>query len=169
MNIAAQTIGFIALAVAILVFQNNDRRKMLYLQLLAALLFAIHFGLLGAWTGVAMNLIGGLRSAVFMRTQRRVWLYGFMIIFIVAGGVTWQSVYSILPIIGMLTGTIAFWMQSASWIRYHALISPPAWFVYNAIVGSYPGMIAEVLIFTSIIIGIERFDAPVRKARIARK
>jgi len=43
-------------------------------------------------------------------------------------------------------------------IRRFALISPPLWFMYNVILGSYPGMIAEAVMFVSNMVGIYRFD-----------
>ncbi len=159
-NIVAQLIGFMALIAAIAVYQYDGRKKMLYILLFTALLFAVHYSLLGAWSGVAMNVIAGARSIVFTRTRKTVWLYIFLISFTAAGIVTWQSAYSVLPIVGMLSGTIAFWMKNSSRIRYIALLSPPVWFVYNLIVGSYAGLFAEVFIFGSILIGIRRFDNP---------
>lgn len=168
MNIYAQIVGFIALLSAIAVFQSNDRKKMLYIQLLTALLFAVHYGLLGAWTGVAMNLIGGARNYIFIRTRRQIWLYVVIITFIAASIVTWQSAYSVLPLVGMVSGTIAFWMSSSSKIRYLALLSPPVWFIYNFLVGSYAGLLAEMFIFASIIVGIQRFDRSLVKKHIMR-
>lgn len=169
MNITAQIVGLVALACSVAVFQSNDRKKMLYIQLLTAVLFAVHYGLLGAWAGVAMNLINSLRSVIFVRTRNRIWLYVVISAFVLASIVTWESAYSSLPLIGMLSGTIAFWMGSSSKIRYIALLSPPVWFAYNLLVGSYIGLFAEVFIFTSIIVGIKRFDPPLRRLATASK
>lgn len=58
----AQLIGFIALTVSILIFQFNKRTVMLRLGMIAGAIYAVHFFMLGAYTGSAMNLIGSFRS-----------------------------------------------------------------------------------------------------------
>jgi len=43
-------------------------------------------------------------------------------------------------------------------MRRLGLLSSPPWFTYNFISGSYPGMVIEVLLVTSNLIGQYRFD-----------
>jgi hypothetical protein len=50
-QIFIQLIGFVALGIAFSVYQLNERKGMLRLQMWASLLFSIHFFLLGAYTG----------------------------------------------------------------------------------------------------------------------
>lgn len=168
-----QLIGFIALIFSIAVYQFNKRNTMLYLQLTSAFLFGLHFAMLGALTGALMNFINCFRCYVFANYDKRwaksnYWLYLFLAIFWIAGILSWQNWHSILPIIGMTVGTIAFWMKDTTKIRILSLISPPSWFTHNLIVNSYSGMLVEILIFISTIIGIFRFDkknkSPIKKS-----
>lgn len=167
--IIAQLVGFIALAFSITVFQKNKRRLMLLLQMSSAFLFAIHFALLGAWTGSAMNFVNTLRSYIFANkgnkywANNKVWVLVFILLFSIFTLITWQGWISLLPLIAMISGTIAFWLDNPRHIRLLSLISPPAWFIYNLTFNSYPGMIIEVLLFLSIIIGIFRFDIIAQK------
>jgi hypothetical protein len=160
--IIIQLIGFIALGFSLLVFQVNRRSSMLKLQMCAASLYVVHFYLLGAITGSAMNLTGVSRNYAFYKFRDRThsWLLPgvFIIIFAGVGLATWQGPLSLLPTCGMISGTIAFWQRDTKFIRYIALISPPLWFTYNAISGSYPGMLTEVIMFSSNLVGIYRFD-----------
>lgn len=144
---------------------------MLYRQLGAAALFTLHFGLIGAVTGAAMNVVNIFRSVVFTHGNQRWargrhWLYIFLAAFIIAGIYSWQGWYSILPIVAMTTGTLAFWMKDTHRIRRIALISPVSWLAYNTISGSYPGMVVEVMILMSIILAMLRFDLH-KKSRAA--
>lgn len=162
MQLFAQIIGLVALVFALVVFQNDHRKKMLYLQLCAATLFSVHFGLLGAFTGMAMNMLSATRNYLFVMTEGwdRKWRTPiiFMVLFSLATIVTWEGPKSLLPLGGMITGTLAFWQIRPGRIRLLALISPPLWFLYNFMSGSYAGMAVEVIMFSSIITGIYRFD-----------
>lgn len=163
-NWIIQGIGFVAFILLLLVFQTNKRRNMLYLKIAASALYALHFGLLGAWTGSAMNVIGVGRNYVFQqRTEKRwadkrYWLYLFIAIFAISGFFTWEGYHSLLPILGMTAGSIGFWMKNPKNTRLLILIASPAWLIYNLIVGSYPGIITEIFLITSVLVGILRFD-----------
>ncbi len=165
-QIIIQGIGYIALLSAILSFQKNKRSKMLLYLIIANILFTLHFSLLHAWTGVAMNVLGALRAILFYQkdtkvwAQHTVWMYVFMGAFILAGLVTWTNYSSLLPIIGGVTDTFALWKSSAKSIRFFMLIPRPCWFSYDFLVGSYAGMTTEVFVFASVLIGILRFDIP---------
>ncbi len=168
----AQIIGFIALFFSIAIYQFNKRNTMLYLQLVSALLFGIHFIMLGALTAALMNFINCFRCYVFANYDKKwaknhYWLYFFLGLFWIAGILSWQKWYSILPIIGMTATTIAFWMKNTSKIRFISLISPPNWFTHNFLVNSYSGMLGEIFILSSIIIGVFRFDEKSKSSYIA--
>lgn len=163
-NLVAQSIGFFALAIIVMVFQVNRRRHMLYLKAAASVLFAIHFGLLGAWTGAAMNGVNVARCSVFsLKNQYKwahhiFWLFFFIALLWTAGILSWQGYISLLPMAGMTFGSIAFWMTDKRKIRLIALMTPMMWFTYNYMSGSYPGMATDTLLFISNVIGIVRFD-----------
>ena len=58
-------IGYLALLLVLLSFQQNVRGKVLFFLLFAQILFTLHFSLLHAWTGAAMNGIAALQAYVF--------------------------------------------------------------------------------------------------------
>lgn len=135
---------------------------MLLLGLSACLLWATHFYLLGAVTGSAMNLLAAVRFSVYYRTkpskQNRWVMWFFVGLTALVTVLTWKGMISLLPFIGTACGVIAFWQVKTKYIRRLALISSPPWFIYGAIVGSYPGMAAEALLMGSNLIGQYRFD-----------
>lgn len=135
---------------------------MLLLSMAASLFYTAHFFLLGAITGSAMNLSGVIRSYVYYRvkpSRENIWIMaGFLIITLVATALTWQGTLSLLPMIGTVSGVVAYWQRKPKLIRRLSLISPPAWFAYNAISGSYAGMFIEVINLTSNLVGQYRFD-----------
>jgi hypothetical protein len=163
-NTLVQGIGYIALLFVILSFQRNTRKMILGIMLTGLLLFVVHYLLLGATTGAVMNLIEA--AVVFLAykkesakwAQSRYWLYIFIAAFILAGLLTGTTFIDGLPIIAQIAGTLAVYQTRPRAIRFIMLIPRPLWFVYNLTIGSSAGMVAEILILTSVLIGIVRFD-----------
>lgn len=160
-NILIQLIGFIALCFMVAVFQANKRKQLLIRQVTAALLFALHFMLLGAATGAVMNLIGAARSYTFLKLDKNrevKYLLVFILLFTMATFLSSQGLKSLLPLAGMIFGTIAFWQKKPKQIRLIALLASPPWFIYSLISGSYPGMLVELIVMSSNLTGIYRHD-----------
>ena len=160
-HIAAQLVGFMAVGFSLAVFQVNNRRTMLTLLICAALLYTCSFYMLHAYTGAIMNLLAAARSYVYVRHLKRQdpkVLILFLVLLVAATALTWQGPISLLPLIGTASGTVAFWLINLRRTRKLTLISPPSWFVYDLLSGSYPGMFIEVINISSNIIGIYRFD-----------
>ncbi len=170
-NFIIQGIGFIALLFIILSFQNNTRYRILFFLWIAQVLFVIHFGLLGAWTAVAMTAIGAARTYIFnfRNTKKwadnKLWMYSFLISFWIAGVIVWEDYYSLLPIIAMTIETVGLWMKNTTHIRAINLFPHPLWFFYNFIVNSYAGMVTEIFVFSSIFIAIIRYDILRKKVK----
>lgn len=163
-QIIAQSIGFIALALVFLSYQFNKRSTILLFLILVQILFVIHYGLLGAWIGSAMNLVSAIRTYIFKQREnhswanQRFWPYLFMSISWLSGIFTWNSLLCILPIIAMTIDTWVAWTLKPKTIRFLTLIPRPMWFIYDITVHSYPGLIGETVTFVSVLIGIIRFD-----------
>jgi hypothetical protein len=158
----AQFVGVIAVVISLTIFQLNKRQTMLKFGMTAAFLYSLHFFLLGAPTGAAMNLIGALRSFVYFRTKpsrKNIWIpLVFLTIASIATLLTWQGPVSLLALAGSVLGGIAFWQKNPKLMRHIAILVPPLWFTYNAMVGSYPGMFIEVAMLISILVGRYRLD-----------
>lgn len=163
-QLIAQIIGIVALLFVLLSFQKNNRHFILLFLIIAQVLFTVHFGLLGAWTGAAMNGVAAVRTYIFNQRESKnwsnnhVWLHLFVLLFWILGIITWKENYSLLPILAITVDTFAVWNKKTSNIRLFMLIPRPLWFVYNFTVGSYAGMITEIFVLFSILISILRFD-----------
>lgn len=163
-QVIIQGIGYLALLFVILSFQKNKRVNILVLMMIGLILFMIHYALLGAWIGSLMNAIEGAMVLVAFKKENRrwaqkgFWLYAFIALFIVAGIFTAKSLVDIMPIVAQIFGTVAVWQTSPKAIRLIMLVPRPLWFAYNFAVGSYAGMVAEVFILLSVLVGIVRFD-----------
>ncbi len=160
-GVVTQLLGFIAIGFSVAVFQLNRRHLMLILQMLARLLWAAHFFLLGAVTGSAMGLLGAFQSFAYYKAgnKRDAHIPILSALSFVAATVfTWQGPRSLLPLGGALIGVLAFWQINPRHIRLLALPGSGCWFIYSVLSGSYAGMTADILVLFSTLIGIYRFD-----------
>ncbi len=160
--LVAQLVGVVALVISLTVFQTNNRRKMLDVGTVGAIFWTLHFFLLGADTGAAMNAVGVVRNFSLARVKPRrenLWiLVAITGIAIVATVLTWQGPSGLLALAACVINGLVFWTRNTTIIRRLYLIVPPLWFIYDFISHSYPGMTIECLLVVSNLVGQLRFD-----------
>ncbi len=155
----AQGVGTVAAILNVVAFLCKGRQRIVAIHLVGSIVWALHFGLLGAMTGVAMNAGGVLRQYVFLRRSDRLWAmwsgwpWLFIVLFSLAAALTWQGWPSLFPLGGMIAGTLGLWQLNTRRLRQLCMASPPLWFCYNVVVRSYPGMVTEVCLLIAQIIG----------------
>ncbi len=168
-----QAIGIAALLIATSIYQTNTRKTMLLLGMTASIFWSVHFLLLGAITGAAMNFTAAFRSYIYIKvkpSRKNVWVMWFFLgVLATATLLTWQGVLSLLPLVGSSFSVIGDWQKKPKMIRRLNLGTSPPWLAYNIISGSYPGAVVEVLKTLSNLIGQYRFDfRPLSRRKLSR-
>lgn len=171
-QLIAQLFGLAATFIMVSSFQVKDRRRLLTLQMLGSLTFGLQFLLLGAYTGVAMNIVGVIRAIIFSQDKkwtRHIGLpIGFCLIFIAATALSWEGAISVLPCLAMLLATVSQWLKRPVMIKLVTLPAAPCWIVYNIVNKAYTGTLTEAIVGISIIVGLVRCDLiPYIKAKRA--
>jgi len=159
----AQGIGFIGMILMFISFQQNDKRKILWIQASTALIFSVHFLFLGAFTGVGVNLVAIPRNLIFARKHKNYWqqiilTVIFIAAFIILSIIVWENLLSLFPIVAMSISTIVFNLQTPRNIRFCSLPVSSLWIIYNISTLSIAGFITETFCLLSILIAIFRFD-----------
>lgn len=170
--IIAECIGACAFIATVISYQCKERKKILLLQLLSTSCWVVHFALLGAWSGSVLNAVGALRCIVFASRgeDNRAgkiadwigWIPIFIGMTILSTIFTWDGWMSLLPFCGMILTTFALRAPTAKLVRMISLPNDPMWLIYNALSGSISGVITEVCIIISIIVGMLRHDRKVK-------
>ena len=163
MNIAAQIVGIFGIVLSLLSFQLKQRKYIMLFQMTASLMFSAQLFMVGAITGGCLDLISFVRTLIFANNSKKwasspLWLAGFILVMIATGIMTWENLWSILPILGSILSTVALWMKRERNIRLVSLLVGPCWMVYNIVTGAYTGALSEVIAMTSIVIGLIRHD-----------
>ena len=162
-KIIAQIIGFIAATVLWSAFQCKNTKRLFFLQLISATLFSLHFLLLGAYTGMLLNLVEVLRSFLLYQGSKKwashpVAMVAIMLLFTISGAITWDGWISILPTAAMVLGTLFMWSRNGKILRYAQLsFISPCWLIYNVAMGSIAGVLTESVNLISVVVSLLRF------------
>lgn len=160
----AQIMGFLAMATIFVSFQVKNPRGTLVVMGTANVLFAIHFGLLGAVTGSLLNVMNVIRSLAILYTDPKKqsgkiimhcysWLYtiapfGFLLIPGVSVGIPDFILGAI-----MTFACYCLWTQRSGPIRLSQLcVISPGWMWYNILAHSLPGILTETMNMLSVIL-----------------
>ena len=161
--IISQLIGFVAAALLLISFQQRTHRRIVAIQAVSGLLFAIQYLMLGAYEGMIGNVVGFTRSIAYaFRGKSKAVDHiacpiTFAILACMGGIVTYTSPASLLPMAAMMITSFVNWSPKTQQLRALNMPTSAMWLVYNVICSSYSGIVTEVLNLSSIIIGLIRF------------
>lgn len=160
--IAAQICGVGGMIGLFLSFQAKTTQKICFAQSIACIFFVAQFSLLGAWTGAALNGLSLVRNLVYANSDKKwasgiYWPIGFSLINIAFVIFTWADGFSLLPAIAMVISNFALHMKNAQIARAVNFPASPLWLVYDVHTGAYMGIITEVFVMSSILLGLWRY------------
>lgn len=164
-DIAVQALGVIGIIASILSFQCSEHKKLLSLRTGNEFFFAVQYCLLGAYTGMCMNLLGCVRNIIFAKLVEKDKSTHFAraifsLLFVIFSICTWAGFKSILISIAKVLSTYAYGSSKTGTVRVIIFFTSISWLIYNFMVKSYAGCICELFTLCSIIIGFIRFDIP---------
>ncbi len=167
MDIIPQIIGLLAVATFLLSYQQKKRNNIIILNTISRCLYILQYLLLGAFSGAVLDILGTISSIIagkkhnsFIKKHTKVVFITINICILIVGGIIAlinKSLLDLLPIVGVLLHTSAFWISNEKIIRRVSLLGSPFWFVYNFSSRAYGSAIGDVLTMCSIIIAMIRY------------
>lgn len=168
---SVQALGLLAALVAFFGYTNKDDRALRLLIAMSALIFAVHYFLLDAFTTAAVLGLSAARQAisgwVFTRTlkTRGVFTMLFAAALVWISVLTWQGPQSILPALAIANATwIFFWTKGRALRK--GMVATDAMLCVNALlVGSLSGFVmhlAAVALSMKMLHTLRRLEAPAR-------
>ena len=161
-----QIIGFVAMISALGVYGYKSRKKILFAKLIADFLWSVHFFLIGASAGCALNVANTIRDGIFFNKDTKKWAsyQGWMIIFfvlnIISGIASRQGVISLLPIVGSSVSIIGLWCSEAKKLRIASLFAVSLWLIYAGLSHSWVSFAYNAFAVCSIVTGMIRERNP---------
>ena len=163
MEIAALIIGVIGILLNLLIYQQNTSKGVLVCKLISSIFWAVHYLLLGAYMGVCVACIAIVRETTFLKINKKgkasiLFLILFAVTSIVCSILTWKSIYSILPAIASIVSVFAFYFAIPRLSRILALPIAVCMGLYDIEIGSWIGILNEIITIGSSVVGIICID-----------
>ena len=163
-EILSQVFG--ALGLVGTVVGDNQKKKITVLIafIFANIMYALQYLFLYAWPALAISILATIRSTIYYQYEiknkpKSVFiLVLFLIVYAITGILTYQDLFSFIPIISSMVFAWALWQTDLRKFRIVALIEPVAFFFYDFHVGAWVGMIVTVLEFIGALVAIIRLD-----------
>ena len=157
-----QAVGLLGTVLFFLSYQCKSNKSLFRVQFVSYLFYTTHFLMLGAITGGISYVLKTVRS--FCLGSKSTFLKGKWMCFLicamqmVALFFTWDGWISILPIAANIAATIGGYTYNARKIRVVGMfVNSPLWIIYNVAVGSWAGVLDELVTEASMIISIIRY------------
>ena len=160
--IIGQIFGIIAVILGFVTYQVRTQKKLLFVQILTTLVFVIHYLLIGAVSGMALNMVAMVRNIVYSRRDLKIfsskgWPATFAVIMGIMGLLSWQGWYSVFVVLGLVINSLCMAFKDSQKIRKSILVTSPLVLIYDAFALSVGGMIYESVAIVSALVGILRF------------
>jgi len=162
--IIAQIIGIVLLIVLVLMWQQTNKKRLLFFGIIGSTLSVIQYVLLNAITGASLELINSVRNIIFYFFEKNnkkpsvIVLIVFIMISIAIGMFTWQNLYSIIPIIVIIIYAYGLWQSDIKITRILACVYAAGITIYHILILAYTGAITSMIVCISIIISIIRYN-----------
>ena len=167
--IIGQIFGGIAIVLGFVSYQVKTQRQLIFMQTATAAVFCVHYLLIGAYTGMAMNAVNIVRNFFYDRRNKKgssdiYTPLAFGVIQAVIGVLTWNAWYSVFVFLGIVGNTVCMSFKNPQNVRKSIIITSPLVFTYDAFAKSWGGMVYEATAWVSAIIGIIRVTVKKNKA-----
>ena len=168
-------VGLFAVLLFLLSYQQKKRRNIIAFNALSRVLYIIQYIMLGAFSGAVLDVLGTVSSvaaqkknSAFIKRHLKLTVIFINVLIVIIGLWLYEHVFSILPILGVLFHTGAFWLEDEKAVRCMSLLGSPFWLIYNFATHAYGSVVGDILSIISIIIAMVRYDV-VKKNRTKGK
>ena len=156
-----QILGIVAVALFFSSYQVSTTRVLLILQTIGTATLVVHYFLIGATSGYALNIVCIIRNIIYYisgskPTFKKYSSWILAIIMGVIGCMSCQNVSSLLIILALMINTVCLSCNSTQFVRKSVVLTSSMLILYNVIVQSYGGIINESISVVSSVIGIFR-------------
>ena len=156
-----QIFGIIAIILGFISYQLKTQKQLLFMQTSVAAAFCVHYFLIGAYSGMAMNAVGIIRNAVYNRQNQKgasnkLIPFAFVAVQCVIWALTWEAWYSVFVLLGLTINTYCMSFKNPQNVRKSIFVTSPLVLTYDVFASSYGGMIYESVAIISSFIGVMR-------------
>jgi len=164
MNSLAHFFGILGLIFLVISIQNNKKKIVLLFQIFANIFYGLQYIVLNSLSAGMMSFISLIRCIVYYlyniknkKIPKNI-LILFIIIIMSTLLLTYNGLFSIIPIVATILYTYGTWTDNLKLFRYSAIIVTILWIIFNFYVGAYVSFIGSIFELLSVILAVYRFD-----------
>ena len=152
-----QFIGLIGYVLLSYSYFKKKKKDILLIQIFSYIMFILHYQFLGAITGSVCNLLGLLSFLIIylfdvLKKNKKVLLCIIIPILLVISFITYENIFSIFPIIGIVLAVLSFTTNNEDLIRRTGIVGAICWLIYSVVYKSYISIIFEAVTLVSVVI-----------------
>ena len=161
--------GILAMLVKVCEFQLKTRNKIIIFATVASSCWFTYFVLQGDFTSAISNFVLMVQGIIFYQRGKHkwansfAWLFVFLATQVVFGILTFKSALDLFPIFGGSLCTIAYYVMQEKRYRVVIIVATALWLLNSITKGYLLATINDASCFISAIIGLVRFNLPIKK------
>ena len=158
----AQIFGACALVSCFISYQKTEKKNFLIVQLITNIFYGIQYILLKAYSGFYSSAVSFIKNILFYNLEKRekkisiYLLILFEIAFIIGGILTYNGLYSLIPIFIHCVYTFGTWVKDLRITYTIGIGSAILWIVYGFIIKAHISVIASVIELIASILGLRK-------------
>ncbi|GEM_PF-1174691 len=160
--VIGNAIGIVSIVFAFLSYQAKTAKKLLLLQTGLVLSVVVSYAVLGAWSGMALNVVCLIRNISYTVDRVRlfhtkVWPWILAVAMGCMGAFSWQGPVSLLVIAALMINTVFLSLNDNNKLRASLLFTCTLVILYDLFVQAYLPIVMEAVSMVSAAIGLIRF------------
>ncbi len=163
MYILSQIAAFIALIITLISYHLKHKKKIFKMMCLSNIFNIMHYLCLGAYSGCITKIIALARNLFIVNKENNkkldklIYLILFIGVYIISGILTYNNLYSLLPLISATIFMIVTWNGKELQIKRIAFYCYFLWLLYNILIFSIVGIIANTISLISTLIAYQNY------------
>lgn len=160
--IFGQILGIFGSALTVLSYQCKTPRMLLLLQTVSTALFVCNYWLIGASSGVLLNIVCIGRNLIYYNKDKKIFSYPFYpyllaVILVVCCAFSWQGPVSLLITAALAVNTVFLSFGRQNLLRISIVFTCSLILLYNVFVFSPGGILNESFAIASSVVGLWRY------------
>lgn len=145
----AQFFSFVAWLILIFSFWKNKNNKILYLQIISCLFFALNYIFIGAWTGLFVVAFEMVRDFLYIKLSDDMKIFILTIpIYIIIGIFWYDGVLSLFSVLAAINDGYSL-IYKGNKLIFLSIITYSLWLVYDIYCNNYVNALAEIMVIIS--------------------
>lgn len=160
--IITQIIGGLGCATLAASYYKKEKKNILFMQIIAYIMFTIHYYLLSGLTGAICNFIGLLALVTIYIMEKNKWKNKnlissfFIVLLFIINIISFQNIFSIFPMIASTIAIASFMMDNEDYIRGIGVISIICWLIYAVVYKSYVSIFFQVITLVGTLVAFAK-------------